>query len=389
MPAPSRRSNVRSSASSVRSTRADRKDASSVPETEKAATQEFEVEVPKGAEDSASGITSIKGRRSSSGRNSSRMTSVSGRSAEAGRPSGRRPATPEQVANRRQTIRSALFVAIGVILTIGIVAVLVLVVFKKDPQAEKASSTLATVQSSLSAIASRAAYDEATALLATVPDAPPFAERKADLKKELAKLEDKVAQSEREARVTEHRKQLLEQLAKLTDPATDLDKLTLDCQAFIKNPVDTTAVVDPKLLTEFANAINDIQTRLASIEAERTRRVAASTTNVVQRVQLEVEALIKDEKYSEATKVIDDNARKFPKADLTRVRTYVGDSATSAWKNIQGYVENRYKDYASPGVTQTARQKALEEAHARLDLVINSWGIDSYITEARELRAKY
>ena len=280
-------------------------------------------------------------------------------------------------------------IAIGVAVTVAIVAVLVLVVFKKDPLAEEASSKLASVQSSLGSISNRAGFVEISKLLASVPDLPAVAQRKAELKKELAKLEDKVAKSERDARVADNRKMLLEQLAKLTDPATDLDKLGLDCQAFVKNPVDTSAVPDPNLTTEFANAINDIQTRLTSIEVERNRRLAAVTTDVAQRVQLNVESLIKSEKFAEATKLIDENAAKYPKADLGRARTYVTDSAASAWTSVQGYVENRYKDYASPGITQTVRQKALAEAHARLDMVISTWGIDTFTTQARDLRAKY
>ena len=280
-------------------------------------------------------------------------------------------------------------IAIGVAVTAVIVALLVLVVFKKDPLAEEASSKLASVQSSLGSISNRAGFVEISKLLASVPDLPAVAQRKAELKKELAKLEDKVAKSERDARVADNRKMLLEQLAKLTDPATDLDKLALDCQAFVKNPVDTSAVPDPSLTTEFANAINDIQARLTSIEVERNRRTAAVTTDIAQRVQLDVESLIKAEKFADATKLIDENAAKYPKADLGRARTYVTDSAASAWTSVKGFVENRYKDYASPGITQTVRQKALAEAHARLDVVISTWGIDTFTTQARDLRAKY
>ena len=385
MPAPSSRSsrsNVRNSGSSVR------KGPAPAPKKEKAATEEIEVEFPTGVEDSNSRSSAVSGRQSGA-RNSKRLTSASGRSSGSGRPSARRPVTPEELAKRRQSIRTGLMIAIGVAVTVAIVAVLVLVVFKKDPLAEEASSKLASVQSSLGSISNRAGFVEISKLLASVPDLPAVAQRKAELKKELAKLEDKVAKSERDARVADNRKMLLEQLAKLTDPATDLDKLGLDCQAFVKNPVDTSAVPDPNLTTEFANAINDIQTRLTSIEVERNRRLAAVTTDVAQRVQLNVESLIKSEKFAEATKLIDENAAKYPKADLGRARTYVTDSAASAWTSVQGYVENRYKDYASPGITQTVRQKALAEAHARLDMVISTWGIDTFTTQARDLRAKY
>ena len=385
MPAPSSRSsrsNVRNSGSSVR------KGPAPVPKQEKAATEEIEVEVPTGVEDSSSRASAVSGRRSGA-RNSKRMTSASGRSSDSGRPSARRPATPEELAKRRQSIRTGLKIAIGVAVTVAIVAVLVLVVFKKDPLAEEASSKLASVQSSLGSISNRAEFVEISKLLASVPDLPAVAQRKAVLKKEIDKLEDKVAKSERDARVVDNRKILLEQLAKLTDPATDLDKLALDCQAFVKNPVDTSAVPDPSLAIEFANAINDIQTRLTSIEVERNRRIAAATTDVAQRVQLDVESLIKAEKFSEASRLIDENAVKYPKADLGRARTYVTESAASAWASVQGYIDNRYKDYASPGITQAVRQKALEEAHARLDVVISTWGIDTYTTQARDLHAKY
>ena len=385
MPAPSSRSsrsNVRNSGSSVR------KGPAPAPKKEKAATEEIEVEVPTGSEDSSSRASAVSGRRSGA-RNSKRLTSASGRSSGSGRPSARRSATPEELAKRRQAIRAGLMIAIGVAVTAVIVALLVLVVFKKDPLAEEASSKLASVQSSLGSISNRAGFVEISKLLASVPDLPAVAQRKAELKKELAKLEDKVAKSERDARVADNRKMLLEQLAKLTDPATDLDKLALDCQAFVKNPVDTSAVPDPSLTTEFANAINDIQARLTSIEVERNRRTAAVTTDIAQRVQLDVESLIKAEKFADATKLIDENAAKYPKADLGRARTYVTDSAASAWTSVKGFVENRYKDYASPGITQTVRQKALAEAHARLDVVISTWGIDTFTTQARDLRAKY
>ena len=135
--------------------------------------------------------------------------------------------------------------------------------------------------------------------------------------------------------------------------------------------------------------MNDIQIRLASIVSERGRRDQANTTGVVQKVQLEVEALVKAEKFAEATALIDTNTDRFPRADFSRVRTFVNDSAKSAWTSVSGYVETRYADYAAPGITPSVRQQALEAARARLDKVISTWGIDSYVSQAKELRAKY
>lgn len=388
MPPPSRRSSSRNSGSSARAGTAP------VAPTEKSATEEIDVEIPAQAEDSSALNTAVSGRRSSA-RNSRRSAASSGRSggsertASSNRVSARRPATPEELAKRRQNLRTMLKIVAGVALTVIVVAVLVLVVFKKDPIAEGATTKLAAVQAALSTIDTRVSYDEAVKQLASVPDLPAIMPRKAELKKALDELDAKVSRGEREARVVENRKNLLNQLAKLTDPAVDLDKLSLDCLAFVKNPVDPTAAPNPSYASEFSSATNDIQVRVASIETERGRRETAATTGVSQRVQLECEGLIKDEKFGAALALIEENAAKYPKADLARARTYVKDSAASAWTSVQGYVDNRYKDFASPGINPTARTKALEEAHARLDGVATTWGIDTYVTQARELRAKY
>lgn len=387
MPASNRRSSARNSASSVRQT------AVVVPKREKAATEEIEVEIPDGAEGSGADIraaagSGVSGRRNS-GRSSRRSAAGSDRAPGVPRKSGRGPATPEEKAKRRKSIRTVLKIIMGIALTVIVVAVLVLVVFKKDPVAEAASTKLAAVQVALGSVDSRASYEAAVALLASVPELPDFAPRKFELNKALTALESKVAKSERDARVTDNRKSLLNQLAKLTDPETDLSKLTEDCVAFTKNPVDPSGSPNPSLVTEFANATSDIQVRLASIETERGRREAAVTTGVSQRVQLEAEGLLKAEKFGEAIGMIEANATKFPKADLSRARTYVTEAAASAWTSVQGYVDNRYKDYAAPGNTQAVRAKALEEAHGRLDGVISGWGIDSYVRMAGDLRAKY
>lgn len=384
MPVPSqRRSSVRRSPASSSSSRGPAKGTQ-----QKAETEEIEVGKPDGAEDSSALNTAASG-RSSSVRSSRRVRAASGRTSGSGKTSSRREKSPEDLAKRRQAIKSLLMIAIGVAVAVVLVAVLVLVVFKKDPVLEDASAKLAQVQSSLSTLDTRAKFEEVQQVLKSVPDLPATAARKAELGKALADIETQVASKEREARVASNRGILLAQLAKLTDPAIDLDKLAIDCLAFTKNPVDPTAAPSPDYVTEFSAAVNDIQVRLAPIETERGRRETAGTTGAAQRVQLEVESLVKEEKFAAALALIDENAGKFPKADFGRVRTFVTESAASNWTSVQGYVETRYADYAAPGITQSMRQKALEEARARLDRVIANWGIDSYVSQAKDLRGKY
>ena len=387
MPAPSsRRSSVRGSASSV----------SRGPEAKakpKAETEEIEILAPSLPDESAVGsstasASAVSSRRSAV-RSSRRSAAVSGTGkSPSGRTSARLPSA-EDLAKRRQALKTGLMIALGVALTVVVVLVLVLVVFKKDVQAEAANAKLAEVERNLPNIDTRAEFEQASKTLTEVPDLPAFAPRKAALKKDLAEREDKVSAGEREVHVIENRKVLNAQLVKLNDPATDLDKLEVDCQAFMKNPVDPTGAPNAGYATEFAAAVNDVQVRLAAITSERGRREAAATTGAAQQVQLEIEGLIKDSKYSEALKVIDTAAGKFPKADFGRARTYVNESAASAWTSVEGYVKNHYDDFEAPGITQSVRQKALEEAHAKLDSVIATWGLDDYVAKARELRAKH
>ena len=343
---------------------------------------------PEGMEEASHDASSVSGRRPS-GRNSRRMSSASGTGkSPSGRVSSRQP-TPEDLAKRRQSIKVGMQIALGVALTVIVVLVLVLVVFKKDPQVEEAKEKIAEVERALPNIDTRAEFVQATATVGSIPDLPFYAPRKAQLKKQVAECEAKVEAVEREARVIENRKALQVQFVKLNDPATDLDKLEVDCQAFMKNPVEPTGVPHAGYVIEFAAAVDEVQVRLASITSERGRREAAATTGAVQQVQLEVEGLIKQEKYNDALKAIDTAASNFPKADFTRTRSYVKDAAASAWTSVEAYVKNRYDDYASPGITQPVRQKALEEAKARLSVVIATWGLDDYISKATELRAKY
>lgn len=381
MPVPSqRRSSVRRSGSSAR--------AASPEPKQKAATEEIEIEAPEGAIDSSHTNAAVSG-RSSSVRSSRRMASASTRSGGSNRKSARTPLTPEEQAKRRAATKTMLGIIAGVAVVVIVVAVLVLVVFKKDPALEDGQSKLAQVRSSLSTLDTRLEFDETKKVLSSVPDLADLAKSKFELAKQLADLETAVAAKEREARVADNRKTLVAQLAKLTDAETDLDKLETDCLAFVKNPVDPNGAPNVSYVTEFQAAVNDIQVRLASIVSERGRRDQANTTGAVQRVQLEVEALVKAEKFAEAITRIDTSTGKFPKADFGRVRTFVNDSAKSAWTSVARYVETRYADYTAPGITPSVRQKALEDARVRLDKVISTWGIDSYVSQAKDLRAKY
>jgi hypothetical protein len=399
MPAPSQRlTNARRSSASSRATAAVKKDAkertapSERTVAQKVITEEF-VGLPVDGVDAEATPASGSSSRNTSIRSSRRLaatgSSTSIRTAVSGKRSARLPLTPEEQAAKRKATRSVLILLGGVAVAMIVVVIAILALTHKDPAVEAAQSKLATLQTVIPSLGTRAAYEEAKATLAGIPDLPALAADKAQLAKDLAAREAAVLHTEHELKVNDNRRSLLSQLAKLTDPAVDLTQLATDCQAFLKNPVDPSAAPSPEFAAEFASAVGDIQVRLASVTAERARRETAATTGAVQKVQLEVEALLKDEKFAAADALVSDAAGKFPKADFTNVRKTIADSAASAWASVEVFVDARFKDYATPGITATVRQSALAEAKSRLDQVISAWGIPTYVSQAEALKAKY
>ncbi len=382
MPAPSqRRPSIRRPGSSVRLP------AAAPQPPQKAITDELEVQTPDGGQDSATAHPAISG-RSSAVRSSRRLASTSSRTTGSGRKSARRPLTPEEQAAKRAATKSLLVILFAVAVVLCIAAVLVLVVFRKDPVREDAVAKLGQLQATMPAIDTRVEYEDAKRLLDGLPVIADLAPRRAEIAKALAEREAVVAAADRAARVAENRRSIIARLAKLTEPETDLKQLAADAQAFMRNPVELGAAPNSAYTTEFAPSVSDMQVRIAAIEAEAKRRQIAATTGAVQRVQLAVEDLVRGEKFGEAEALIADSAAKFPEADFKRVRTFLTESAASAWTTVTGFVDNRYTDANATGIAPSMRQKALEEAHARLDQVIAGWGLETYVNQAKELRAK-
>jgi hypothetical protein len=409
MPVPSRRlTSARRSSASSRSTAAIKKDGKqpSAPSERTAAqktrTEEFVglpdaglagLEAATPATPSAPAAGAPASARSASIRSSRRVVATgattSNRTAVSGPRATRQLLTPEEREAKRKASRSMLLILGGVAVAMIVVVIAVLALTHRDPVIEAAQGKLAALRTAIPTLTTKAAYDEALATLAGIPDLPVLAASKAQLSKSLAAREAAVLHAAREVRVSDNRRAILAQLARLTDPAVDLARLAADAQAFVLNPVEPTAAPNPDYATEFASAVGDIQVRLASVNAELARRATAATTGAVQKIQLEVDALLKEEKFAAAETLVTEAAGTYPKADFAKVRKSIADSAASTWTSVEVYVDARFKDYASPGITATVRQQVLAEAKARLDGVISTWGIPTYISQAEALKAKY
>lgn len=209
--------------------------------------------------------------------------------------------------------------------------------------------------------------------------------RAADLREKLEKLESNILAVQQENAADVHLLALKERLAKLADPATDLDALERDLHAYIANPVDPAAGPSPVNAATFARLAGDANLRLADIVRERENRKQARTSVPLRQAALEVEGLIQQELFGQALARIDELKKAHPEADVAGLRSQVETSAEQTWRSAKGQVETRLKDWKAPGSTEAHRAESLTAAKNRLNEVIQRFGIDTYVSQARAM----
>jgi hypothetical protein len=338
------------------------------------------------------------GRNSGAGRSSRRMAATSGKK------SSRKPAlSPEEAAARRRALMGAIKLALGLIVLVGGGFAVWWFLLRDDPRTRQAQAVVSKIRhEDLTRIdaylehqqpqEAEAAIAEARKLIETTeaftdPKIAPLAQ---DPKDELAKRDDRLARVKRDVKVQQNLTALRAQFEKLTEPETDLETLQKDAQSFLDNPVEWKAGGhNEDYIKTYSTEVNSIQVRMASIDSERTRRKDEKTTTPVQNARDAAKGLVEQEKFHEALALIDDAARKFPEANFADLRSWVEDSAQKDWAAAKSVVENLYKDYEAIGSSAATRKEAIDKARARLHQVIDNFGIDQYVDEAKQMLAKY
>lgn len=338
-----------------------------------------------------------------SGNRSSQRRSASTKSANiSARTSARRELTPEERIKAAKA-RAAVMRMISIV---GFVAVVIVAlwyfVLRTDPRVEKYQGVLASVDGAITGIGfqiTNQQADQAEAAIAQATkdlDATPCPEknqellaRKAADQAQLKDLAAKVDLLKRDMRVQSNKAILVRQFKDLDNTATDLDKLEADVNAFIANPADPTAAADKTIADAYATDTSDMQKRLSLIQSARSRRLDITTNAPVTDARDQATNLIKQDKYQDALALVDDLARKNPNAKFDAVRGYVTDSAADAWKNAKAEVENAYADYSALGTAPDVRKDALAKARQILHHVIDNYGIDDYVNQAKAELAKY
>ncbi len=98
---------------------------------------------------------------------------------------------------------------------------------------------------------------------------------------------------------------------------------------------------------------------------------------------------MKEERFQDALNKITQFKDKFEQAKFDHLRTFVEDSAKQAWESAQKYAESRYTDFKSPGIPKAIGEQALRDARTRLQQVIDKFGMDTYVSQAKALLEKY
>ncbi|MBA3685446.1 MAG: hypothetical protein H0W72_09430 [Planctomycetes bacterium] len=370
------------------------------------------VEAPLAEEPAPSSGSSRRGKSAS--RSSRRMSATSsGRSSAA---SSRRVLTPEEKAARRGEILKV-FSLIGMILVGIAVAGAVWWFFMRTDergllathnleQARSRMSSIGTAITNKDAAAANGAYEEGLDLLDVAelgfaqhaPDmndpklaSVELAATAADLKDEyIAAMKPRIERLERDLRVQANLERLNQGFGKLLElDDAALDNLKKDISNFLDNPVRPEAGRDEGHLKDYSLEVTGIKVKASKIDDEQTRRLAAITDAPVRDVHQEAQNLVMQERFKDALAKIDERARQFPQADFAPLRGYVKSAAEQAWEGARTYADEAWKTATAAGTSESTRIDARKAAQTRMQQVADRFGLEEYVTQARQALTKY
>ncbi len=227
-----------------------------------------------------------------------------------------------------------------------------------------------------------------------IGDHAELADAKRALREDLETFQTvKVKRVEQDLRVELNYRLLLQRLALLSDErGSDGDsyiRLKRDMDGFCANPLDYSGAPSPEMVATYQTYVDEVSNRVPLVTQAIQAALNRITGGPVKQLQADVEGKVREERFGEALEMIEAKASRFPQSDFAPVRDYLTYVQDITWNEVKTYVTTRYKDYESPGLNTDFRALRLREAQLRLDKVMTIWGIDSFIEQAKELRAKY
>lgn len=391
--------------------------APTVSSTEEFAPQDADAAAPPVEEEPVPG-----GRRSQAGRSSRKSMakpSTSGKaSAKVSSRSSAKQLTPEELAKRRagrnQALKIVLGISIGSLLAVGVWWF----VIRVDPRVETARQTLKTVEGLIANVESgvttlrdpAAANKAREAALKLLQDSaelgysksdpdprdpklstPELAHKAAGYKDDLLgpwKL--KVEKVERDLRVESNKHKVLAGFARLLDcKDEELTNFEREVSNFLENPVLPGTGLNEGYVKDYNDDMAPVRTQRQRILDEKDRRDKAITDLPVREARGLAAISVQKEQFQEGLSQIDELARKYPTANFDGVRAYVRDSAKLAWATALAAAEENYTTFAAPGTTQDMSAKSLEAARTRMQQVIDRFGLDEYVNQAKEALQRF
>ncbi|TVR12201.1 MAG: hypothetical protein EA401_09645 [Planctomycetota bacterium] len=362
---------------------------------------------------------------SSRGRSSrrARVESASDRkkAAKSARRQAKKERSPEEIAARRQALRSGLLLVllIGGILAAGVG--FYYGVMRTPPQVQEANFHLREASDrlrSLDRLIDGQQPGEAEALLDRVlaehlvlpmfdhagspepsPDNPDLvsvrlAQSAFDLREQFESRRPRIQRVRQDMQARANFQRLNSRLNNLREEE-DLNSLRADIDAFMDNPANPDAGPDVVMAERYRNNyVLPVRNQLLNVQMEQARRISAGTTDVVAAANRETDTHMRNHRYGDAVRLVDELSRRNPDANLREVRQKVLNGARQSWAAARNRAENFYAVASDPGSSSTARAQAREQTRLILLQVINNYGegvrgVDEFVQEARTLLQEY
>lgn len=382
-----------------------------------APADEFAPQESEAPEESA-----VSGRRQAgrSARRSARGSAkVSGKtSAKASARSSAKQLTPEELAARRAARMQVIKILLGLVIAGGAAFGIWWFAVRVPPNVETARQTLSKVEVMIKSLetslttlrdpaAANSTREEALKLLQDSPElgyakmdpdindpklsTPELARKAAGIKDALlGEWKDRVEKLERDVRVEKNKRRIQSGFAGLQNlKDEELGHFEREMNNFIDNPVLPGSGRNDAYVKEYDVDLAPVRTQVVKITDEKERRDRAITDQPVREAKGLAAIAVQQEKFQDGLAQIDELSRKYPTANFDGVRTYVRESAKMAWETALAAAEENYKTFTAPGTTKDMAEKSLAAARDRMQQVIDRFGIDEYVSQAREALGRF
>ncbi len=326
---------------------------------------------------------------------------------------GSRPLTAAEQEQKKANFRWGMKVAVLLMVLIAAGAAAFWFFGKEDPRQRAATAALADGNANLNAVEqalrnrqpdrARAAVSAGKKAIeipalgnAAAPDPKdpnlagvPYGQSAFELEQKFNGYSEAIAKLERDIKAASSKQRVIDGFGKLLEYSDeDLDKFTKQVGDFLANPVEPEAGPRPDYAADYPGLIIDVQTQVAKIDAEKARRKDAVTKDQEEKAHGEAEVLVKSERFKDALDKLDEYTKKYEKADFASIRTYITDAATLSWNQAKARVASLMVDYNAPGTAPPVAAAALVAARKRLGEVIERFGVETIVTEAKDALGK-